>query len=97
MISEKTLYENFTINKFKKLASCLLFKRQNHISFANLDKIDIRINREIRINYLEENLVWLKKIKTDIFLSIKLIFEEFPILYEDNNVDNSLVENSFLF
>jgi hypothetical protein len=57
VISEKTLYENFTINKFRKLASCFFFKGQNHIPFVNFGKINIRINREIRINYLEKNPV----------------------------------------
>jgi hypothetical protein len=97
MISEKTLYENFIINKFKKLASCLLFKRQNHIPFANFDKIDIHINREIKINYLEKNPVWSEKIKTDIFLSMESIFEEFLMLYEDNNADDSPAGSPFLF
>jgi hypothetical protein len=97
IISEKILYENLTINKFRKLVSCLLFKEQNHISFANLGKIDIRINRGIRIDYFEENSVWSEKIKIDIFLSMKSIFEKLPILYKDNNVNDSPVGSPFLF
>jgi hypothetical protein len=97
MISKKTLYENFIISKFKKLVSCLLFKRQNYISFANFGKINIRINRGIRISYLEENPVWLEKAKTGIFLSMKSIFEGFPMLYEDNNADDPPAGSPFLF
>jgi hypothetical protein len=97
IISEKTLYENFTISKFRKLASCLFFKGQNHISFANLGKIDIRINRRIKINYFEKNPVWSEKAKIGIFLSMKSIFKEFPILYENNNADDPPVGSPFLF
>jgi hypothetical protein len=57
MISEKTLYENFIINKFKKLINCLFFKKQNHILFVNFGKVNIRIYREIRITYFEKNSV----------------------------------------
>ncbi len=57
IIPEKTLYEDLIINKFRKLASYLLFKGQNHIPFANLGKAGIRINRKIKISYLEENPV----------------------------------------
>jgi hypothetical protein len=57
------LYENFIIDKFRKLASYFFFKKQNYISFTNFGKTDIRINREIRINYFEKNPVWSEKIK----------------------------------
>jgi hypothetical protein len=97
VISEKTLYKNFTIDKFGKLASCLLFKGQNYIFFINFGKIDIRINREIRIDYLEENPIWSEKVKVDIFLLMESIFEGLLILYENNNADDSPIGNLFLF
>lgn len=92
---KKSAYQDLFINMYDHLISVIVLSDETLISFVNLEKSDIQINKKQYLKYLKSSSI-VSESKSEAFLSLKNIFKDLSSSLDKEFSDNSFTELSYL-